>query len=524
VTGAFAVTRNILIVVVAVAEFAHAADVSALPSTIDVEGFTDGKTTVTITKQLDIHSTKNITGLVLDATDLLGPNGIDIDASNIKFAATQINLTKDYTIPVAISIGGLTKPGKYTGSFTLRAPDSQTGAQLPLTVELIGKPVVTLGSDGLTSFSCLIPLSCSLAAKWMGVRQAITIDNSKGAGDAAMQPPSIVLRASRGDRVLCKTDLNPILPHPNPLPRGRSVLQLTVPTNLPADRYQGVIVLPVANSDDPVTASVTLDVKHGPWVALLVLLFGILVGRQLQSMNTPQAQAQQRLLSALSGLQAAESGVTDPGFQAVIDRLIGAAHEAIRVMLQTETDISQDLVTLSAAIDLAKNLERLTAATAGLDPAVQADAEQHLHNARTAFLGEDFQTADDERNKAQQAILAAVAPQTVTGAKTAFRRSEFQFAAPTTTPVTRAPRPVHLRLLQGFAGTEPAGAEDRFAYLKPFLFSLLLIGLLLLGLYTLYVKNADFGADLVFDYFSLLTWGLSADVAQRTLQNLQLPK
>lgn len=71
------------------------------------------------------------------------------------------------------------------------------------------------------------------------------------------------------------------------------------------------------------------------------------------------------------------------------------------------------------------------------------------------------------------------------------------------------------------AGSEPSSAEVKYAYAKPFLYLLLFVGLLIVGLYTLYTKNPTFGADIVFDYFSLLTWGLSADVAQRTLQNLK---
>jgi hypothetical protein len=78
--------------------------------------------------QLEISSTKSITGLVLDAQNLMGPHDAVIDASKMKFVATQVNLTANNRVPVAISVGGLVKPGRYTGSFTLRAPDESTGA------------------------------------------------------------------------------------------------------------------------------------------------------------------------------------------------------------------------------------------------------------------------------------------------------------------------------------------------------------------------------------------------------------
>ena len=82
-------------------------------------------------------------------------------------------------------------------------------------------------------------------------------------------------------------------------------------------------------------------------------------------------------------------------------------------------------------------------------------------------------------------------------------------------------RPLQLRALQTFAGSEKTGEDVTGAYMRPLLFGLLFIGLLIVGLYALYVKNSTFGADIVYDYFSLLAWGLSADIAQRTLQNLQ---
>ncbi|WP_026082235.1 hypothetical protein [Mastigocladopsis repens] len=54
------------------------------------------------------------------------------------------------------------------------------------------------------------------------------------------------------------------------------------------------------------------------------------------------------------------------------------------------------------------------------------------------------------------------------------------------------------------------------------LFSLaLLVGLSVVGLRSLYVqKGSTFGADPFSDYLGLLVWGMSADVASRSLSNL----
>ncbi len=79
--------------------------------------------------------------------------------------------------------------------------------------------------------------------------------------------------------------------------------------------------------------------------------------------------------------------------------------------------------------------------------------------------------------------------------------------------------------MAALSGTEVVGAELRYWLVRPLLFLILLIGLALLGLQALYVNaGSTFGAAGLYDYLGLFLWGLSADVAQRTLQNLQMPK
>lgn len=57
---------------------------------------------------------------------------------------------------------------------------------------------------------------------------------------------------------------------------------------------------------------------------------------------------------------------------------------------------------------------------------------------------------------------------------------------------------------------------------RPLLSLLLLVGLTLVGIQSLYVeKGATFGSTRFADYFGLLLWGLSADVASRNLSNLR---
>ena len=90
-------------------------------------------------------------------------------------------------------------------------------------------------------------------------------------------------------------------------------------------------------------------------------------------------------------------------------------------------------------------------------------------------------------------------------------------------PAAQPGRPT--RMLAWLAGSDLIGAGTRFFVLRPIFFLLLLFLLTLIGLKSLYVDNGtNFGVGGIYDYLGLFLWGLSADVVQRTLQNVALPK
>ena len=78
-----------------------------------------------------------------------------------------------------------------------------------------------------------------------------------------------------------------------------------------------------------------------------------------------------------------------------------------------------------------------------------------------------------------------------------------------------------VRLMNVLAGTHVQSARVKFAFIRPILFFVLLLVLCLTGFNTLYVKaQAGFGNAGLFDLLGLFMWGLTADVAQGTLQRL----
>jgi len=79
------------------------------------------------------------------------------------------------------------------------------------------------------------------------------------------------------------------------------------------------------------------------------------------------------------------------------------------------------------------------------------------------------------------------------------------------------------QLLVAVSGlSDQVRAEATFWFVRPLLYLVLLTGLTLAGLNTLYIEKGEtFGAKPMSDYLTLLLWGLSADVASRSLSGLQ---
>jgi len=77
-------------------------------------------------------------------------------------------------------------------------------------------------------------------------------------------------------------------------------------------------------------------------------------------------------------------------------------------------------------------------------------------------------------------------------------------------------------LLLGFSGFYNVTQREKFWMARPLLSLFLLMGLLTVGIHTLYVKDGKtFGSRPLTDYLGLVIWGFSADLASRSLSSLK---
>jgi hypothetical protein len=103
-------------------------------------------------------------------------------------------------------------------------------------------------------------------------------------------------------------------------------------------------------------------------------------------------------------------------------------------------------------------------------------------------------------------------------------RAANQMGQPLELPKTNPNRlnPVQRFLVTLSGVTDQVRAETTFWVVRPLLSLILLMGLSAVGMGSLYVeRGTTFGARPFADYLGLILWGLSADVASRSLSSLQ---
>ncbi len=195
------------------------------------------------------------------------------------------------------------------------------------------------------------------------------------------------------------------------------------------------------------------------------------------------------------------------------------ARQAIAAMTEGETALTQQLQDIGTAITIESNLEWITANLDRIPPADREAVLSDVNNSRTLLLGDNLSDADVARKKAQADLLsklsaAGLLPQEITAQNMDFN----------SVPLPSPRRAMYARIASFLAGAPAHLPRGKHAFVKDLMSIALLVGLIILGLYTLYINNPTFGASRLFDYFGIAVWGLSADVAQRTLQGLQLPR
>jgi hypothetical protein len=463
----------------------------------------------------------------------------------------EITATPDVATTIPIKITGVKLPGEYTGKLEVRLvgqPQDKTKT-LDLTVLANVRNTLTAlaNADRLKAnlVNCMSP--CWLA-KWIlpGSTQtdyAIKFERPVGAPESVIETEMDV----KGEKNGFQWTANHLklgqpaaaAPASTPTPQaGQSVAQSTTSkrflvlpaaltySGMPADHYTGTIYLAYDANMPLIKLPVDVNVRVAPLWPLLVLVIGILLGKLIKFMQEkggPAADAQivfNRLDLRLGGADSADQRILEQQMQNA-DRLINESQPA---------EATAQIKLIGARLTTLESLRAIEARLAGKEqhPTVQEVLGQ-IKQAR-----ERINQADDEKTRALVKVIqdsvATLAntlmdsnnlphPDIAAAAVDANAAAESsRTAAVTTRPIRRNWLTQSLARFSGVA--EDLRAETALFVVRPLLWLVLIIGLVALGMKSLYIDNPTFGASAV-DYVSLIFWGMSSDVASRALGSLK---
>jgi hypothetical protein len=311
-----------------------------------------------------------------------------------------------------------------------------------------------------------------------------------------------------------------------------------IPLNLdrsamPPEQYVGAIYLTQANQSNRLVLPVNLSVRSGPLGPIVVLLLGVLLGRlfkYMQEQGGPQVQARKQVYQLEADLREAH-----PADRKI---LLPMVRETRQLVYRHQLEAVDTQVTLIQSRRLV--LKQLRAIEDQLyerqkrhEPITPEDLLEQLQAARDLIAqGQDDQakTALDQILEAASARPRGAAAADLEELESALRGASVNLTKSARRVVTEVETVTPLawtdqlqQFLVSLAGlTDLVRAETTFWFVRPTLYLVLLTGLTLVGLNTLYIEKGEtFGARPMADYLVLLFWGLSADVASRSLSTLQ---
>lgn len=299
---------------------------------------------------------------------------------------------------------------------------------------------------------------------------------------------------------------------------------------MPPDQYTGAIYLTLENQTNRLTLPVTLNVRSGPLLPLLILLVGVILGRlfkYMQEKGGPQADARKKVYQLEAALKNAH-----PDDQMLLESMVKKARDLV-YQQQLEAAKTQ-IAVVQSRLDVLTQLRTIETNSQAKGDATPNEVFKQIDQAR-----EDIRLENDGAAKAilEQIIetLQQIPARRGDDDDSETMRKTLSYAVASLAQNARslaiAPKPPTWvdqlqRLLIDLSGlSDLVRAEATYWFVRPLLYGVLLVGLTIVGLNTLYIeKDETFGARPLSDYLGLILWGLSADVASRSLSGLQEQK
>jgi hypothetical protein len=510
--------------------------------------------------------------LASDLVSTTNPN-IIIDRSSVS-VPPGLSLPDGLWQDVPISVMNVPSVGEYTGTiqFFLRGQQSAITINILLRADVIPNVRPLLPNVSYKVVRCGGWLDCWLASVFVpDIRTLdalnLTLENDTSA-PLALEEGVVNLYGERSGRTLGQNAFSIIGPQRMEA-NAPFVAEITMrPDLIPSDVYRGSIRFKVEGLATPVIVPADMSVRDGPALALLVIVFGIIIGRLSRRAEQPVVRAQITLKRNWAALRNDALSINDEfGKNYSLEQLSTLSRRIDNLRRpEDEATLQSALDQVDTQIQTLRDFDDLTFKfkAMGSDPnaktmlrEVQAAQRQVISNNIAAA-----QAARDQLNQSYDALNAELAKKTVDSRKEEVMGGDEMFdpaggrvrrsmpggePAPVPVqggggggrgdqpPVSRAvapaaPAPISIsepnsveRFLAMMAGTRIT-ASGWALIVQPILSIVLLFGLILVGMQTLYVGgNPAFGSARLFDYLGLFLWGVGADVAIGGLNTL-LPR
>jgi len=328
------------------------------------------------------------------------------------------------------------------------------------------------------------------------------------------------------------TDAFSVPSNPQSFPANKIViLPLTLKRSaIPPDQYSGAVYLTLKNQTNRLALPVNLSVRSGPLLCLLVLLLGIILGRLFKYMEEqggPQVAARKAVYQLEADLKEAH-----PDDQRLLANRVKETRNLVyrqqleaantqRTVVHSRLDVLTQLRAIEARLnERLKNEEPVPDEAFEQIHQVRTDIEQGLDAKAKETLDQVIELLNNMPAKRGGTDDSEQIESILKGATANLDRNARSLAIEPSQP-TWGDR--LQRVLIDLSGlSDLVRAEATYWFVRPLLYTVLLAGLTIVGLNTLYIEKGEtFGARPLPDYLGLLLWGLSADVASRSLSGLQ---
>jgi hypothetical protein len=322
-------------------------------------------------------------------------------------------------------------------------------------------------------------------------------------------------------------------PVSKPLP-ANTIVSIPMTLNrglIPPDRYSGAVYLTLEGRSDRISLPISLNSRSGPLLPLTVLFFGVVLGRlfkYMQDRGEPQAKA----LEEINRLQA---DITGARLEDRDKQLLLAMTKNVQTLVAREkldvvpaqVQIIRDRLEILVKLQLLEDQFNQQAQTfpTDVDTFTRDISKARLHIVREEDteakellkkISTDLDSIGSRGTEAEMPAMAALRGSLTEAANATNSMS--------TAPLAAAPQPISnfkLWMIELSGVSDQVRAEANLWIVRPIFSVVLLVGLSFVGIGSLYVDNPIFGAKPFVDYLGLILWGMSADVASRSVSSLK---